>query len=407
MTPGEICTQISQKYQLNKKQKMVFVIVSNAWLELYAWQQRHTFENTNCEPPPQLRMVITGPGGTGKTYAIGAVNNVMNVYGCEHCIHYLAPTGGAAKIIGGMTVHKGLGIAIKKRNKGKGNRSIDQDKEDYTVMINVKKLAEVHTNWKNVDVLVIDEIGSIGQQLICEIDQALRIAKERPNTWFGGIIVIFSGDFYQHAPVSETLLYQPISNSMKQSDAEIKKRLGHLAWKSIDTVIELNEQRCMENDPEYAAAVNRLCFHQCTIDDVDLFNSRLIKGTTNPQGVDMGLSENLEAIAIVSTNLLRCGINMKKADIISKSHNGPKLIIWAAHDTISNQTVPKEYRTQLLQADITSLSRDGALPAFIPLYIGMPVFLRNCNLSTDLKITNGSRGIVCQISTEHCSSNFI
>ncbi len=121
MTSSEICTQICQKYQLNKKQRMIFVIASNAWLKLYAWQQRNIFENSNSEQPPQLRMVIIGPGGTGKTYAIQAVNNVMNAYGCKHCIRYLAPTGGAAKIIGGMTVHKGLGIAIKKRNKGKGN----------------------------------------------------------------------------------------------------------------------------------------------------------------------------------------------------------------------------------------------------------------------------------------------
>ena len=48
---------------------------------------------------------------------------------------------------------------------------------------------------KNVDVLLIDEIGSVGQQLLSEIDHALRITKERPDAWFGGMIVIFAGDF--------------------------------------------------------------------------------------------------------------------------------------------------------------------------------------------------------------------
>jgi len=61
--------------------------------------------------------------------------------------------------------------------------------------------------------LLIDEIGSVGQ-LSSQFDHALRIAKERPDAWFGGMIVIFSGDFHQHAPVSESALYQPISNSM-------------------------------------------------------------------------------------------------------------------------------------------------------------------------------------------------
>ena len=85
-------------------------------------------------------MFLTGPGVTGKTHVVGAVSNVMSAYGCEHCIHYLAPTGGTAKIINGMTVHKGLGIAIQKRNKGKSNSSIDQNEGNYTVTLNVKKI---------------------------------------------------------------------------------------------------------------------------------------------------------------------------------------------------------------------------------------------------------------------------
>jgi len=52
--------------------------------------------------------------------------------------------------------------------------------------------------------------------ILSEIDQALRIAKERPDAWFGGMIVILAGGFHQHAPVSENTLYQPISNSMKK-----------------------------------------------------------------------------------------------------------------------------------------------------------------------------------------------
>src|SRR5882724_4580418 len=86
-----------------------------------------------------------------------------------------------------------------------------------------------------------------------------------PDIWFGGMIVNFSGDFYQHPPVSETALYQPISNSMRQDNNEIKKRLGRLAWKSIDTIIELNEQKHMESDSEYAGAVNRPRNRKCTL----------------------------------------------------------------------------------------------------------------------------------------------
>ena len=56
--------------------------------------------------------------------------------------------------------------------------------------------------------------------------------------------------------------------------------------------------------------------------------------------------------------------------------------------------------------DVTALNKVGALPAFSPLYIGMPVILRGRNISTDLKITNGSKGVVRHLSINLCSSGF-
>ena len=89
----------------------------------------------------------------------------------------------------------------------------------------------------------------------------------------------------------------------------------------------------MENDIEYANAVYRLQSHKCYFDNVDLFNSRVITSPSNPNGVNMGSPENIDAVAIVSTNILRSGINTKKAEIISKNENSPQLIICAAYDT--------------------------------------------------------------------------
>ena len=38
----------------------------------------------------------------------------------------------------------------------------------------------------------------------------------------------------------------------------------------------------------------------------------------------MGTPENLDAVAIVSTNILRSGINIQQAEIISKTENSPQ-----------------------------------------------------------------------------------
>ena len=53
-----------------------------------------------------------------------------------------------------------------------------------------------------------------------------------------------------------------------------------------------------------------------------------------------------------------------------------------------------------------ALSKFGVLLGFIALYIGMPVILKGRNISTDLKITNGSKGIIRHITMKQCSSNF-
>jgi hypothetical protein len=68
-------------------------------------------------------MLMTGPDGTGKTHVVKAVRAVMEYYGQGYLIRFLAPTGLAAALIDGMTIHKGLGIKIKSMNKGKGNRA--------------------------------------------------------------------------------------------------------------------------------------------------------------------------------------------------------------------------------------------------------------------------------------------
>ncbi|KAI6126025.1 hypothetical protein EDD16DRAFT_1464929, partial [Pisolithus croceorrhizus] len=92
---------------------------------------------------------------------------------------------------------------------------------------------------------------------------------------FGGVAMIFAGDFFQYPPVGGTPLYSPISHYAGKTELEIKRWLGRLAWKTVNTVVNLTEQQCMKGDPEYGSAVQRLHCQECTIDDVDLFNSRV------------------------------------------------------------------------------------------------------------------------------------
>ena len=397
----ELIKNIGLKYKFNEGQWVAYHIITRYFVKKFL---SSTTENNTCLP---LRMLLTGPGGTGKTHVVKAVQELLSHCGLAHKICFLAPTGSAAAIINGMTIHKGLGIQIKSNNKGKGNRHSGDNSEDLTVLISVKNQTVLRDEWKDVEMVVLDEASLLCEELLCEADHSFRFAKETPHEWFGGISITFSGDFFQYPPVGGSPLYTPISAYSGQSDKEILKRLGRLAWKTVDTVVTLTEQKRMEGDKEYGDAVNRLRTRTCNYDDVDLFNSRIVKSANNSNGTDMGLKDNNTAAAIVNTNLLRETLNAHKAHAICSGKHKELLVTCAALDKLTSGVMSKFQHEALLRLNLTSSANKNMLPSSIPLYVGMPVILRLRNICTELGITNGAQGIVHKISTKTCSYGYI
>jgi len=132
---------------------------------------------------------ITGPGGSGKSALIRiiylhAINTFKN-------IHVTATTGCAAILLNckAKTLHSWGGIGI-----GKG--SIE------TIINKIKKKKFAKDLWKNTEILIVDEVSMLSLKLfdmLNQIGQAIR-GNTRP---FGGIQIIFSGDFYQLPPVGD------------------------------------------------------------------------------------------------------------------------------------------------------------------------------------------------------------
>lgn len=397
LTAEDMITRIGKESGLNETQWVAFRIIARSFIRRYV-------DDKDRDQEP-LRMLLTGPGGTGKTHVVKALQRVMAFYGCAHKIRFLAPTGSAAALINGMTIHKGLGIKIKLNEKGKGNRNPGESGEDYKVVISILNKTQLREEWRNIDVILIDEASLLSAELISEVDSALRFVKEKPDEWFGGIMVIFAGDLYQYPPVGGMPLYSPIAPYACHTDKEIAKRLGRMVWKTINAVVTLTEQQHMKNDPEYGAAVKRLRTRQCTLDDVELFNTCVIKTAANKNGVDMSIPENAGASAIVRTNILREILNLRKAET-NCAQEGRELIVCAALDKCPTKPLLKHEREMILNLNLTSAKIQNALPGFIPLYVGMPVVLRMKNISTDLGITNGSQGIIRQLNMSICENGF-
>lgn len=130
---------------------------------------------------------ITGPGGSGKSALIrlivkDALERGKNAQVC-------ALTGTAAVLLecNAKTVHSwgGIGLATGER---------------MAVANKVNKSKFKKRNWKTVDLLIVDEVSMMSCKLFEILEITARLCRKNP-TQFGGIQVIFTGDFYQLPPV--------------------------------------------------------------------------------------------------------------------------------------------------------------------------------------------------------------
>ena len=132
---------------------------------------------------------ITGPGGVGKSALIKKIYEHANRRTKSICV--TAMTGCAAVLLNckAKTLHSWAGVGL-------ANGTIEQL---------VKKIMKNKTSkitWKTTDILIIDEISMLSLKLFETLDRIGKIIRNCQKP-FGGIQLIFSGDFYQLPPVGD------------------------------------------------------------------------------------------------------------------------------------------------------------------------------------------------------------
>ena len=166
---------------------MYYLLINN--MSSYSDEQQLCFEKyLNGE-----NLFITGPGGSGKSFLIK--NIVKHAEINNKNIKICALTGCAAILLEckATTLHmfSGIGFANKK------NEEIIE--ELFTTKRYKLK------NWRNLEILIIDEVSMMSLKIFLLLDT---IAKKfyKNNYPFGGLQVIFTGDFYQLSPVCNNYL---------------------------------------------------------------------------------------------------------------------------------------------------------------------------------------------------------
>ncbi|KAJ3741634.1 hypothetical protein EV360DRAFT_15386, partial [Lentinula raphanica] len=116
----------------------------------------------------------------------------------------------------------------------------------------------------------------IGCAFLYRISQALSLAKEN-NEPFGGINVIFAGDFAQLSPVGDASLCSQVKTERVSTTAGQNIVFGKLLWLSVQTVILLSEVKRQQGtqNARFVTLLSRLRSGACNDDDFDLLNTRL------------------------------------------------------------------------------------------------------------------------------------
>jgi hypothetical protein len=155
--------------------------------------------------PESRRLILMHGGpGTGKSRTTDAIAAAASVRYGQGSFVRTATTGIAGCNIQGETIHHVLGLPCYDSGRARAiNKESNNTKQQF----------------QRVRGILIDEISMAGTQLLYRIDKRLREITER-NDSFGGLVVLFAGDFYQLEPVASTPLYKEIIHIDRERNAE-------------------------------------------------------------------------------------------------------------------------------------------------------------------------------------------
>lgn len=326
---------------------------------------------------------ITGPGGTGKSTLIKNIK--ADALKKELKVQVCALTGCAAVLLGckAKTIHSWSGIGL-----GNG-----------TIGLNVKKVVlnkYKQQNWKKVDILIIDEVSMMSQKIFEMLDAIGKNARKNYRP-FGGIQVIFLGDFYQLPPVGnkeeiETVRFcfeSPLWNETfpKSNVIQLKKIFRQTDEVYSKILNQIREGRLKKSSNELLLSLvgKKADEDKSTIQPTKLFPIRSKADAINEK--KMRELESLEYEYKVK--LLK---NLPTSKPSTGNPNTCKL------DAINDSQVSR-FTPEQIDAELINISNSILCNGIIKLKVGAQVMcVVNIEVPSGEMICNGSQGIVIRFT---------
>jgi len=225
-----------------------------------------TMHHLKTSNQPTFRF-LSGGAGTGKSHVLKALRESAERYyrsksGVDFSQHWsmtLAPTGKAAFLVGGATIHSVLHVPA--------NQSFQYRRLDH------ESLNTLRTQIGHIKLWLIDEISMVGHRLFSFVNQRLQEVSNS-NQPFGGASVIAFGDFFQLPPVMDGFIFTDLSHTVSiVNDYNV---LAPNLWRENFTMFELTQIMRQQDCLPFAELLNRLREGRHTQDDLHVLQSRLI-----------------------------------------------------------------------------------------------------------------------------------
>ena len=285
---------------------------------------------------------LTGAAGAGKTYTLNAFINYLREHDVPVAI--TASTGIAATHMKGTTIHSWTGIGIK-------------DSLTHADLKSLRGKSYLRKAMEKTHILIIDEISMLHRNQLDMINRVLRYMRNNPAP-FGGMQVIFAGDFFQLPPVSK-----------KEESNKEKFAFMSEAWLDASPVIcYLTEQHRQSKN-----VLNNI-LNEMRSGEVDSFS---IEAIMECQQNDIS---NLNFTRLYTHNLDVDAINKEQLEALDAD---PEIFL-----------ATKKGKQKVLEAMVRSL----IVPEVVELKIGARVMF--CKNDHEREIMNGTLGEVIGFDEE-------
>ena len=259
-----ICKYTNQNPNANSIQYKSSNETTNSLIPKQEKQEDTTLANIMHLVKLGHNVFLTGHAGTGKSYILEKLKEQFKK------LVITSTTGLAAVNVKGQTIHSWAGVGICKKPIKATVQSILTEKTNIKRQIQRCKL------------LAIDEISMLNIKTFEYIDKVLREVRECDKP-FGGIQVIFIGDFFQLPPVEE------------DGNLENLYSFESPIWKEFNFKNILLTKNYRQNEKDFINALSNMRMNCLTQEDINLLKTRTVEEENINKNILHIFSTNEEA----------------------------------------------------------------------------------------------------------------